>query len=86
MWIDGTATVYNCNINNNTNGGIRLSSTSKIVNCSVIANTVSAVDLTTAGASGSNDGGAVYNTVLWHCTTLCKNDTRPVFKSCAFPR
>lgn len=84
MWIDGTATVYNCNINNNTNGGIRLSSTSKIVNCSVIANTVSAVDLTTAGASGSNDGGAVYNTVLWHCTTLCKNDTRPVFKSCAF--
>ena len=84
MWIDGTATVYNCNINNNTNGGIRLSSTSKIVNCSVIANTVSAVDLTTAGASGSDDGGAVYNTVLWHCTTLCKNDTRPVFKSCAF--
>lgn len=84
MWIDGTATVYNCNINNNTNGGIRLSSTSKIVNCSVIANTVSAADLTTAGASGSDDGGAVYNTVLWHCTTLCKNDTRPVFKSCAF--
>ena len=84
MWIDGTATVYNCNINNNTNGGIRLSGTSKIVNCSVIANTVSAVDLTTAGASGSDGGGAVYNTVLWHCTTLCKNDTRPVFKSCAF--
>ena len=84
MWIDGAVTVYNCNINNNTNGGIRLSKTSKIVNCSVIANTVSAVDLTTAGASGSNDGGAVYNTVLWHCTTLCKNDTRPVFKSCAF--
>lgn len=84
MWIDGTATVYNCNINNNTNGGIRLSNTSKIVNCSVIANTVSAVDLTTAGASDSNGGGAVYNTVLWHCTTLCKNDTRPVFKSCAF--
>lgn len=84
MWIDGTATVYNCNINNNTNGGIRFSNTSKIVNCSVIANTVSAADLTTAGASGSNGGGAVYNTVLWHCTTLCKNDTRPVFKSCAF--
>lgn len=85
MWIDGTATVYNCNINNNTNGGIRLSSTSKIVNCSVIANTVSAVDLTTAGASGSNDGGAVYNTVLWHSTTLSKQDTRPAFYSCAFP-
>ena len=84
MWLDGTATVYNCNINNNTNGGIRLSSTSKIVNCSVIANTVSAVDLTATGASGSDGGGAVYNTVLWHCTTLCKNDTRPVFKSCAF--
>ena len=85
MWIDGTATVYNCNINNNTNGGIRLSSTSKIVNCSVIANTVSAVDLTTAGASGSNDGGAVYNTVLWHSTALSKQDTRPAFYSCAFP-
>ena len=85
MWIDGTATVYNCNINNNTNGGIRLSSTSKIVNCSVIANTVSAVDLTTAGASGSNGGGAVYNTVLWHSTTLSKQDTRPAFYSCAFP-
>ena len=85
MWIDGTATVYNCNINNNTNGGIRLSKTSKIVNCSVIANTVSAVDLTTAGASGSNDGGAVYNTVLWHSTALSKQDTRPTFYSCAFP-
>ena len=85
MWIDGTAIVYNCNINNNTNGGIRLSNTSKIVNCSVIANTVSAVDLTTAGASGSNDGGAVYNTVLWHSTALSKQDTRPTFYSCAFP-
>ena len=85
MWIDGTATVYNCNINNNTNGGIRLSNTSKIVNCSVIANTVSAVDLITAGASGSNDGGAVYNTVLWHSTALSKQDTRPAFYSCAFP-
>lgn len=85
MWIDGTATVYNCNINNNTNGGIRLSNTSKIVNCSVIANTVSAVDLTTAGASGSDDGGAVYNTVLWHSTALSKQDTRPTFYSCAFP-
>ena len=85
MWIDGTATVYNCNINNNTNGGIRLSNTSKIVNCSVIANTVSAVDLTAAGASGSNGGGAVYNTVLWHSTALSKQDTRPAFYSCAFP-
>ena len=85
MWIDGTATVYNCNINNNTNGGIRLSNTSKIVNCSVIANTVSAVDLTTAGASGSKGGGAVYNTVLWHSTALSKQDTRPAFYFCAFP-
>lgn len=85
MWIDGTATVYNCNINNNTNGGIRLSSTSKIVNCSVIANTVSATDLTTDGASNSNGGGAVYNTVLWHSTALSKQDSRPAFYSCAFP-
>lgn len=85
MWIDGTATVYNCNINNNTNGGIRLSNTSKIVNCSVIANTVSAADLTTDGASNSKGGGAVYNTVLWHSTALSKQDTRPAFYSCAFP-
>lgn len=85
MWIDGTATVYNCNINNNTNGGIRLSNTSKIVNCSVIANTVSAADLTTDGASNSNGGGAVYNTVLWLSTALSKQDTRPAFYSCAFP-
>ena len=85
MWIDGTATVYNCNINNNTNGGIRLSNTSKIVNCSVIANTVSAADLTTDGASNSNGGGAVYNTVLWHSTALSKQDSRPAFHSCAFP-
>ena len=85
MWIDGTATVYNCNINNNTNGGIRLSNTSKIVNCSVIANTVSAADLTTDGASNSNDGGAVYNTVFWHSTALSKQDSRPAFYSCAFP-
>ena len=85
MWIDGTATVYNCNINNNTNGGIRLSNTSKIVNCSVIANTVSAADQTTDGASNSNGGGAVYNTVLWHSTALSKQDSRPAFYSCAFP-
>lgn len=85
MWIDGTATVYNCNINNNTNGGIRLSNTSKIVNCSVIANTVSAADLTTDGASNSIGGGAVYNTVLWHSTALSKQDSRPAFYSCAFP-
>ncbi len=85
MWIDGTATIYNCNINNNTNGGIRLSNTSKIVNCSVIANTVSAADLTTDGASNSNGGGAVYNTVLWHSTALSKQDSRPAFYSCAFP-
>lgn len=85
MWIDGTATVYNCNINNNTNGGIRLSGTSKIVNCSVIANTVSAADLTTDRASNSNGGGAVYNSVLWHSTALSKQDTRPAFYSCAFP-
>lgn len=85
MWIDGTATIYNCNINNNTNGGIRLSNTSKIVNCSVIANTVSAADLTTDGASNSNGGGAVYNTVLWHSTALSKQNSRPAFYSCAFP-
>ena len=85
MWIDGTATIYNCNINNNTNGGIRLSNTSKIVNCSVIANTVSAADLTTDGAPNSNGGGAVYNTVLWHSTALSKQDSRPAFYSCAFP-
>lgn len=85
MWIDGTATVYNCNINNNTNGGIRLSNTSKIVNCSVIANTVSAADLTTDGASNSIGGGAVYNSVLWHSTALSKQDSRPAFYSCAFP-
>lgn len=85
MWIDGTATVYNCNINNNTNGGIRFSSTSKIVNCSVIANTVSAADLATDGASNSIDGGAVYNSVLWHSTALSKQDSRPAFYSCAFP-
>lgn len=85
MWIDGTATVYNCNINNNTNGGIRLSNTSKIVNCSVIANTVSAADLTTDGASNSIGGGAVYNSVLWHSTALSKQDSRPAFHSCAFP-
>lgn len=85
MWIDGTATIYNCNINNNTNGGIRLSNTSKIVNCSVIANTVSAADLTTDGASNSIGGGAVYNSVLWHSTALSKQDSRPAFYSCAFP-
>lgn len=83
MWIDGTATVYNCN--NNTNGGIRFSSTSKIGYCSVIANTVSAADLTTDGASNSIDGGAVYNSVLWHSTALSKQDSRPAFYSCAFP-
>lgn len=56
----------------------------EIVNCSVIANTVSAADLTTDGASNSIGGGAVYNTVLWHSTALSKQDSRPAFYSCAF--
>ena len=83
IWADGTVTIYNTNINNNTNGGVRLSATSKIINCSVVANTVSAVDLVNAGSTSSNGGGAVYNTVLWHSTAVSKADTRPTFYNCA---
>ena len=83
IWADGTVTIYNTNINNNTNGGVRLSATSKIINCSVVANTVSAVDLVNAARTSSNGGGAVYNTVLWHSTTVSKADTRPAFYNCA---
>lgn len=83
IWADGTVTIYNTNINNNTNGGVRLSATSKIINCSVVANTVSAVDLVNAGSTPSNGGGAVYNTVLWHSTAVSKADTRPTFYNCA---
>ena len=83
IWADGTVTIYNTNINNNTNGGVRLSATSKIINCSVVANTVSAVDLVNAGSTSSNGGGAVYNTVLWHSTAVSKADTRPAFYNCA---
>lgn len=83
IWADGTVTIYNTNINNNTNGGIRLSATSKIINCSVVANTVSAVDLVNAARTSNNGGGAVYNTVLWHSTAVSKADTRPAFYNCA---
>ena len=83
IWADGTVTIYNTNINNNTNGGVRLSSTSKIINCSVVANTVSAVDLVNATRTSNNGGGAVYNTVLWHSTAVSKADTRPAFYNCA---
>ena len=83
IWADGTVTIYNTNINNNTNGGIRLSATSKIINCSVVANTVSAVDLVDAARTSNNGGGAVYNTVLWHSTAVSKADTRPAFYNCA---
>lgn len=83
IWADGTVTIYNTNINNNTNGGVRLSATSKIINCSVVANTVSAVDLVNAARTSNNGGGAVYNTVLWHSTAVCKADTRPAFYNCA---
>ena len=67
----------------NTNGGVRLSATSKIINCSVVANTVSAVDLVNAASTSNNGGGAVYNTVLWHSTAVSKADTRPAFYNCA---
>lgn len=83
IWADGTVTIYNTNINNNTNGGVRLSATSKIINCSVVANTVSAVDLVNAGSTSNSGGGAVYNTVLWHSTAVSKADTRPAFYNCA---
>ena len=83
IWADGTVTIYNTNINNNTNGGVRLSATSKIINCSVVANTVSAVDLADAARTSNNGGGAVYNTVLWHSTAVSKADTRPAFYNCA---
>lgn len=83
IWADGTVTIYNTNINNNTNGGVRLSATSKIINCSVVANTVSAVELVNAARTSNNGGGAVYNTVLWHSTAVSKADTRPAFYNCA---
>lgn len=83
IWADGTVTIYNTNINNNTNGGVRLSATSKIINCSVVANTLSAVDLVDAARTSNNGGGAVYNTVLWHSTAVSKADTRPAFYNCA---
>lgn len=83
IWADGTVTIYNTNINNNTNGGVRLSATSKIINCSVVANTISAVDLVNAARTSNNGGGAVYNTVLWHSTAVSKADTRPAFYNCA---
>ncbi len=87
LWIDGAATVYNSCVNNNTAGGVRLSTSAKMVNCTVIANSVSAVDLTVSnsGLSATRENGAVYNTVLWHSTTLSKQDTKPLYKSCAYP-
>ena len=84
MWIAGNGIVHNSVIFNNVNGGLRLSNKAKVVNCTVIHNTSAAADLTEK-SSPVNGGGILYNTVLWGSTTLCKTETRPLFKNCAYP-
>ena len=85
IWAAGTATIYNSLIFNNVNGGIRLSDKSKMVNSTVVHNTVSGIDLIAGNTSTVNGGGSVFNSVFWGNTILCKRATYPIFKNCAFP-
>ena len=87
IWLDGNATIHNSVVLNNANGGVRLSDGSKMVNCTVIHNSVSAIDLTKekTATSSTAENGAVYNTVIWGNTALSKTETQPTYRSCAYP-
>lgn len=88
VWAEGATLIHNTLIFNNENGGIALSDKSKVVNATVVHNTASAVDLTSAELKGKdldNGDGAVYTTVLWGNSVYAKTETCPQFFNCAYP-
>lgn len=87
IWLSGAGVIHNSVIYNNIDGGVRFSNKAKIVNCTVIHNSTSAVDLEGNGTTTGTDGnGTVYNTAIWGNTSLCKSQTsHPTFRYCAFP-
>ena len=89
LWIGGAGTISNCEIFNNNNGGVRLSAYAKVVNTTIVHNTVTAVDLIDEGDKArvptADGGGTLYNTVMWGSSTLCKTETTPAFRNCAYP-
>lgn len=88
LWIGGAGTVSNCEIFNNNNGGLRISSLAKVVNTTIVHNTVTAVDLVDENdkekVPTADGGGTLYNTVMWGSATLCKTETTPAFRYCAY--
>ena len=87
IWAEGATLIHNSLIFNNENGGIALSDQTKVVNCTVVHNTASAADLTSAdlkGVTSANGDGALYSTVLWANATLSKTETMPQFYNCAY--
>ncbi len=85
IWVAGVGTVHNSVIFNNVNGAIRLSENAKVVNCTVVHNTISAIDLEDGKAATSNGGGSVYNSLIWGNSALDKKSTKPNFEYCAYP-
>ena len=87
IWAEGATLIHNSLIFNNENGGVALSDQTKVVNCTVVHNTASAADLTSAELKGKDlveGNGALYSTVLWGNATLSKTETKPQLFNCAY--
>ena len=86
VYLAGAGVIFNSVITNNINGGLKISAKAKVLNCTVIHNTVSAVDFASNRATGTqpaNGGGTVYNSVLWGSEALYKTLPAPIFRYCA---
>lgn len=75
----GAATIVNCHIYNNVNGGLALTTGTLVVNCTIARNSGAGVDGNTPTAQPT-----VYNTVVWGNTDTWK-DAEPDFHYCAHP-
>lgn len=88
IWAEGATLIHNSLIFNNENGGVALSDQTKVVNCTLVHNTASGVDLTSAALKGKDSAtgdGALYSTVLWGNSVCTRSETSPAFYNCAYP-
>ena len=87
IWMGGAGVIHNCAILNNVNGGVCLSENAKVVNSTIVHNTVAGADLISAkSTTGQADSeGSLYNTVIWGNSTLSKHTPHPNFYNCAYP-
>ena len=89
VWLGGSGVLCDSEVYNNTSGGVRLSDKAKVVNATIVHNTVTAVDLVDASMQGkvptADGGGTIYNSVMWGSSTLSKTETKPAFRYSAYP-